>query len=312
MLSALRHRAAELGAQAEFRQVERYTPRCGVRRPAGLAGVRADVVRRPRVRRLVAGGGPAGAGLRDGGGGVAAWAAGRGRRLCCCWRTSTARRGSAMTSSWTAPSRAAGDGISTRTTGSRRRRVPTASAYRSRGGRPRTRSTRRYGGTWTAGRRPGDVSFVGRDAPRWAAATRSEALHVLRDFVEHRLPAFGPHEDAMLADDPWLAHSLLSVPLSLGLLDPLEVVPGWRRPTAPAVPLASAEGFAGRSSAGGTTSGTSTGTSVRRTARPTPWPRGGRCRGGSRPWTPMPSRRGASPTSWPASPTAGGCTTSCG
>ncbi|WP_088289236.1 cryptochrome/photolyase family protein [Kineosporia sp. A_224] len=72
--------------------------------------------------------------------------------------------------------------------------------------------------------RDGDVTFVGRDGPRRFAATRAEALAALDHFVTHRLDAFGPHEDAMLADDPWMAHSLLSAPMNLGLLDPLEVV----------------------------------------------------------------------------------------
>ena len=31
-------------------------------------------------------------------------------------------------------------------------------------------------------------------------------------FVDHRLTAFGPYEDAMLAGDPWMAHSLLFSP----------------------------------------------------------------------------------------------------
>ena len=39
----------------------------------------------------------------------------------------------------------------------------------------------------------------------------------------------------MLAGDPWMAHSLLSAPMNLGLLDPLEVVRARpRTPTAPA------------------------------------------------------------------------------
>ena len=92
--------------------------------------------------------------------------------------------------------------------------------------------------------RDGDVSFVGVDGPRRFAATRTEALHVLRDFVEHRLSGFGPHEDAMLASDDWMAHSLLSAPMNLGLLDPIEVV---RRAesayTEGDAPLASVEGF---------------------------------------------------------------------
>ncbi|MEV6283815.1 cryptochrome/photolyase family protein [Kribbella sp. NPDC051770] len=92
--------------------------------------------------------------------------------------------------------------------------------------------------------RDGDVRFTGQDGPRRFAATRREALHVLRDFVAHRLPAFGPHEDAMLTGDDWMAHSLLSAPLNLGLLDPLEAVEraedAYRTGAAP---LSSVEGF---------------------------------------------------------------------
>jgi deoxyribodipyrimidine photolyase-related protein len=92
--------------------------------------------------------------------------------------------------------------------------------------------------------RAGDVRFIGTDGPRRFAATRAEALHVLRDFIAHRLPSFGAHEDAMLRGDEWMAHSLLSAPLNLGLLDPIEVVQraesAYRAGDAP---LASVEGF---------------------------------------------------------------------
>jgi deoxyribodipyrimidine photolyase-related protein len=70
--------------------------------------------------------------------------------------------------------------------------------------------------------RDGLASFVGDDGPRWAPATRAEATAALQHFVAHRLPDFGPTEDAMLAADPWMAHSALSPALNLGLLHPLE------------------------------------------------------------------------------------------
>ncbi|WP_295699745.1 cryptochrome/photolyase family protein [Lapillicoccus sp.] len=90
----------------------------------------------------------------------------------------------------------------------------------------------------------GDVTFLGVDGPRKFAATRAEALAVLDDFVEHRLPVFGPHEDAVLEGDDWMAHSLLSAPFNLGLLDPAEVVERAEAAyRSGAVPLASAEGF---------------------------------------------------------------------
>lgn len=92
--------------------------------------------------------------------------------------------------------------------------------------------------------RDGQVTFLGSDGPRRFAATRSEALGLLDDFVAHRLPKFGPHEDAMLAGDPWMAHSLLSASMNLGLLDPIEVVTraedAYRQGKAP---LGSVEGF---------------------------------------------------------------------
>lgn len=88
------------------------------------------------------------------------------------------------------------------------------------------------------------VAFRGVDGPRRFAATRAEALVALATFVERRLPAFGPHEDAMLAADPVMAHSGLSIPLNLGLLHPLELVhaaeDAYRRGDAP---LNSVEGF---------------------------------------------------------------------
>ena len=75
---------------------------------------------------------------------------------------------------------------------------------------------------WVADRGSG-VRFVGEDGPRRFAVTRAEARQALDTFVTERLAAFGPYEDAMLAGDRWMAHSLLSVPLNLGLLHPLEV-----------------------------------------------------------------------------------------
>lgn len=92
--------------------------------------------------------------------------------------------------------------------------------------------------------REGSVAFVGRDGPRLFPATRREALAALRRFVGHRLAGFGPYEDAMLARDPVMSHSLLSSSLNLGLLDPAECVgraeDAWRAGRAP---VNSVEGF---------------------------------------------------------------------
>ncbi len=88
------------------------------------------------------------------------------------------------------------------------------------------------------------VRFVGEDGPRTFAATRTEALNALDDFVTHRLPIFGRYEDAVLREDRWMAHSMLSAPLNLGLLDPMEevdaAVEAYRNGDAP---IAAVEGF---------------------------------------------------------------------
>lgn len=88
------------------------------------------------------------------------------------------------------------------------------------------------------------LTFSGEDGPRRFAVTRQEALAALEDFIAHRLPLFGPYEDAALVQDWTMAHSLLSVPMNLGLLDPIEVidrvVAAWSQGSAP---LESVEGF---------------------------------------------------------------------
>ncbi|MEL0291762.1 MAG: cryptochrome/photolyase family protein, partial [Aquiluna sp.] len=70
----------------------------------------------------------------------------------------------------------------------------------------------------------GGVKFIGVDGPRRFAATEVEARSALEHFIENRLDLFGPYEDAMDERDWTLSHSLLSVPMNLGLLDPVEVV----------------------------------------------------------------------------------------
>lgn len=74
--------------------------------------------------------------------------------------------------------------------------------------------------------------------------TRAQALAALEDFITHRLADFGPFEDAVLAGEPVLYHSRLSVAMNVGLLHPLEMVQAaevaWREGRAP---LQSVEGF---------------------------------------------------------------------
>jgi deoxyribodipyrimidine photolyase-related protein len=54
--------------------------------------------------------------------------------------------------------------------------------------------------------------------------TRADALRALDDFVQRRLPQFGPHEDAMWTGLEFGWHSLLSSSLNLKLISPLEVM----------------------------------------------------------------------------------------
>jgi deoxyribodipyrimidine photolyase-related protein len=53
--------------------------------------------------------------------------------------------------------------------------------------------------------------------------TREDALVCLEDFVAHRLPMFGDHQDAMWAGEDTLFHAVISPTLNLKLLDPREV-----------------------------------------------------------------------------------------
>ena len=88
------------------------------------------------------------------------------------------------------------------------------------------------------------IEFLGSDGPRRFAVTHEEAKAALAHFVEFRLSQFGPYEDAVMAGDWTMSHSLLSVPLNLGLLDPRDVAQAaedaYRRGDAP---LNSVEGF---------------------------------------------------------------------
>jgi deoxyribodipyrimidine photolyase-related protein len=76
--------------------------------------------------------------------------------------------------------------------------------------------------------------------------TRADAERALDDFLRKRLATFGPYEDAIVEGEATLYHSLLSVPLNLGLLHPLEVCERALDYAAEAgndVPLQSIEGF---------------------------------------------------------------------
>ncbi len=80
--------------------------------------------------------------------------------------------------------------------------------------------------------------------PFWFAVTADQAEQALDHFVKQALPRFGDYQDAMLQDERFLYHAVLSPYINAGLLDPLAVC---RRVEAEfhagRVPLNAAEGF---------------------------------------------------------------------
>jgi deoxyribodipyrimidine photolyase-related protein len=83
------------------------------------------------------------------------------------------------------------------------------------------------------------------DIEPWVFATTRDGAEAARDhFIQEILPGFGDWQDAMANGEPWMWHSLLSVYLNCGLLDPLDVCrraeAEWRAGRAP---LNAVEGF---------------------------------------------------------------------
>lgn len=76
------------------------------------------------------------------------------------------------------------------------------------------------------------VAWVGEafpDAPGHAATfdwpvTHEQARAALREFVDERLAEFGPYEDAVATDHPFVFHAVITPALNCGLLDPRDVL----------------------------------------------------------------------------------------
>ncbi|MEZ5568966.1 MAG: cryptochrome/photolyase family protein [Halioglobus sp.] len=85
---------------------------------------------------------------------------------------------------------------------------------------------------------PGDLSRF------YLATDRAGAELALDWFLEHALAHFGRYQDALAEESPWLFHSLISMYINIGLLDPLSVCraveTAWREDRCD---LAAAEGF---------------------------------------------------------------------
>ena len=80
--------------------------------------------------------------------------------------------------------------------------------------------------------------------PFWFAVTRHEAEQALQHFIDNSLKLFGPYQDALMKDEAFLFHSVISLYINIGLLDSIEVCQKieseYRKGR---VPLNSAEGF---------------------------------------------------------------------
>jgi deoxyribodipyrimidine photolyase-related protein len=73
---------------------------------------------------------------------------------------------------------------------------------------------------------------------------RDQALATLHDFITHRLPHFGSHQDAMWTSEPWLFHAHISSALNMKLLHPREVIAAAEQAYHQGhAPLAAVEGF---------------------------------------------------------------------
>jgi len=76
------------------------------------------------------------------------------------------------------------------------------------------------------------------------AVTPEDAERQRRHFLDEMLPRFGDYQDAMLTDEPFLWHSVLSPYINIGLLDPLDLCQAIdQRYRAGKAPLNCAEGF---------------------------------------------------------------------
>ena len=248
VLSAMRHRAAELGEQCDYRKSSTYAAAArGVVRRGGLSVCHPtsyaalELVRRiPGVQVLPARG--FATSMTD----FAAWAESRGaRRLLMEDHYRLARRRLDVLMEGDEP-------VGGRWNFDDQNRLPPPKGKDRPGGIDVAApwwpvedeiddEVRRDLDQWE---RDGDVAFIGADGPRLFPATSGEASAALEHFLANRLVAFGPYEDAMLAGDPWMAHSLLSSSLNLGLLDPLDVVRRAERAyRKDDLPLSSVEGL---------------------------------------------------------------------
>jgi deoxyribodipyrimidine photolyase-related protein len=124
--------------------------------------------------------------------------------------------------------------------------------------------------------------------------TRAQARDQLEHFIEHRLPTFGPYQDAMRRDDWPMSHALLGSSINVGLLHPVEVIEAIEEAyhDRDDVSLASAEGCLRQLLGWRSSSATRTDARCRRLRARTSWKRAGR----------SPSSTGRVRRNWTVSP----------
>ena len=87
-------------------------------------------------------------------------------------------------------------------------------------------------------------SNYGNLRPFWFAVEPGQAKRSLDHWIKHALPNFGDYQDAMLTGERFLYHSITSLYIHVGLLDPIEVCEAaeaaYKRGEAP---LNAVEGF---------------------------------------------------------------------
>ncbi|WP_121439179.1 cryptochrome/photolyase family protein [Salisediminibacterium halotolerans] len=84
----------------------------------------------------------------------------------------------------------------------------------------------------------------GETAEFSSPVTAEEAERFFEHFVEQRLLTFGDYQDAMVAGDPFMSHSMISTSINMKLLDPLAVIRRVERAYEEGLaPLNAVEGF---------------------------------------------------------------------
>ncbi len=87
-------------------------------------------------------------------------------------------------------------------------------------------------------------SNFGNLRPLWFATDATQAAAALHHFIDTALPRFGDYQDAMLTGDRFLYHSVLSMYLNAGLLDPMQICQAVENAYLSGhAPLNAAEGF---------------------------------------------------------------------